>query len=655
MPEQRGRLPANLDLSALGLTVLDAAHAARIGVAVSVLEPEGPRNVYVSEAAAEIMGRPVEELLSSPLARVSPDDLERMRERFARRTAGETGEARYEVTVVRKDGAHVPIEVTTSDVTIEGRKAVLAFIVDVSARRAAEQARLRTEARFRDLIEKGPEPIGIIRDGRIIYANPAMVLALGFEDAEQIYRILLTDLIVEEDLAALKNRMELLLAGTPPRLPSYIYRTKRPDGTSAVFEASSVPFEYEGKPSILTMARDVTERKVLQARLLQADRLAALGTMAAGVAHEINNPLAYLMLNLDWIARKLTEGLPNAASLEGLLEMLREARGGAERVAAIVRELRSFSRADGETRRPIHLASVVQSAIRIANHEVRHRARVSTAFSPVGHVWANEGRIEQVVLNLLLNAAQAMPESSNDTNEIRVSIRAGGDASAILEVSDNGMGIPPDVLPRIFDPFFTTKQPGVGTGLGLSICHGIIASLGGHITVHSESGQGTTFRIVLPTTEPRPDVSASAPDEDPLPFKRNERARVLVVDDEMQIANALRELLATEHDVVAAATAGEALATLRADPRFHVIFCDLMMPGTSGIEFFERIREEWPGLHRRVVFMTGGAFTAYAAEFLSSVDNMRIEKPFNLGLVERIVREMAAVNARVEVKRRDGT
>jgi two-component system cell cycle sensor histidine kinase/response regulator CckA len=290
---------------------------------------------------------------------------------------------------------------------------------------------------------------------------------------------------------------------------------------------------------------------------------------------------------------------------------------------------------------PVDLASVVQSAIRIAGHEIRHRARIATSFAPVRAVLANEGRVEQVVLNLLLNAAQAMVESRVAVNEIRLCVREDGDGRTVLEVSDNGQGIPAEVLPRIFDPFFTTKPAGVGTGLGLSICHGIVASLGGQITVHSELGEGTTFRVVFPTAD-LGKAAPSGPTTEHALEPDGGRARILVVDDETQIGHTMRELLAAEHDVAAMTTGGEALAAVRSGQEFDVIFCDLMMPGMSGIELFQRIREEQPGVEKRIVFMTGGAFTHRAAEFLASVENRRVEKPFSLGLIERIVQEMKA-------------
>jgi UPF0271 protein len=242
------------------------------------------------------------------------------------------------------------------------------------------------------------------------------------------------------------------------------------------------------------------------------------------------------------------------------------------------------------------------------------------------------------VLNLLLNAAQSMPETRAEENEIRVAIHPDGADWAVLEVSDNGEGIAPEILPRIFDPFFTTKAPGIGTGLGLSICHGIVAGLGGQITVRSQPGEGTAFRVALPTTVANEASSRKTTSD--APARHGRRARILVIDDELAIGNTMRDLLSAAHDVFAVTSGGEALAVLESNADFDVVLCDLMMPGMSGMDVFDRLRKMRPGLERRVVFMTGGAFTTRAAEFLAATDNRRIEKPFSLKVVERIVREM---------------
>jgi PAS domain S-box-containing protein len=635
---------ASFDTEVLGRRLLEAADAAGIGVVVTVFEGEVARNVFVSDAAARIIGWSVQEMLeAAPLAYVAPEDQRRLRERLDRHARGEQGQSSFSAVVQHKDGTRVPIDVTSNHTTIEGRPAIFVFVFDASQRIAAEEQRLRNEARFRELIESAPEPIGIIRDGHFVYANRAYLAVLGYPSAEALYAVPIAALL-DEDESAMRDLREALIVAERASQPAHAYRVRRPDGSLVVIEVSSGYFEYEGKPSVINLARDVTERKRLETQLVQADRLAALGTMAAGVAHEINNPLAFVMLNLEWIARKLPHVAQDPSSLGGLMEMLQEARHGAERVSMIVRELRSFSRVEGETRRQVDVATVVQQAIKIAGHEIRHRARVVTSFEPARPVWANEARLEQVVLNLLLNAAQAMSEVRAETNEIRVAVRSGDCDRIVLEIADNGEGIPAEVLPRIFDPFFTTKPVGVGTGLGLSICHSIVSALGGQITAYSAPGEGTTFRVMLPTTEPVRLEPCGPPSDGPV-SRSGRRARVLVVDDELPIANTLRELLSPEHDVVAATSAREALALLDQNGEFDVLFCDLMMPGMSGMDLYERIRDERPGLERRIVFMTGGAFTARTAEFLSSVDNRRVEKPFSLGLVERIVREMARAPA----------
>ena len=639
MGERAGDATSRLDLGTLGHALLDAARAAKIGVTVAVVEPSAPRCIYVNESAAAIVGMPVEEILAmDPLSLVAPEDVAGLRARLARRAAGEGGEKSFELTLVRRDGRRVSIEVTTSPVVIDGRLGVVAFVIDVTARKEAELARSRTEASFRHLMEIAPEPFGIVRDNSFLFANQAYATALGFATAEELSKIDLAERVPPDEAERMHARGKFMLEGGRP--PPTTYHVRRLDGSVIQFEVSSGPCEYEGRPAVLTMGRDVTARKVLEGQLIQADRLAAIGTMAAGVAHEINNPLGYVMLNLDWIARKLPESAGDPESMQALIELLHEAHRGAERVATIVRELRTFSRADGETRRRVDLAAIARSAIKVAAHEIRYRARVSTSFEAAQPVWANESRLEQVVLNLLINAAHAMPEDNVSNNEIRVIVRPDGDANVILEISDNGEGIPQEILPRIFDPFFTTKPRGVGMGLGLSICHGIVMSLGGKITVHSTPNEGTTFRVALPVTD-REDAVGEAYSSDAPASRPMARARVLVIDDEVPIANTMRDLLGARHDVTATTSVQDALAAVEGGRDFDVIFCDLMMPGKSGIELYEELKGGRPALASRIVFMTGGAFTKRAAEFLATTENRRVEKPFSLGLIERIVSEMS--------------
>ena len=258
-------------------------------------------------------------------------------------------------------------------------------------------------------------------------------------------------------------------------------------------------------PTMAFLVRDVTEQKKMQARLLQAERLASLGTLAAGVGHEINNPLGYLMLNLESISSLLRScgersPLPQQRDLERLREAVRMAREGAESVRKIVQDLRMFSREENMGGTAVDLRAVLDFSIMMALRTPPPGLKIVTEYADARSVTAPEGRLVQIFVNLLTNAAQAMPPDRCDGNEIRIVVRSGGEGSVVVEVHDNGTGMPAHLLARAFDPFFTTKAPGVGSGLGLSICHHIVTALNGEISVESGEGVGTTVRVTLPTS-----------------------------------------------------------------------------------------------------------------------------------------------------------
>jgi CheY-like chemotaxis protein len=250
-------------------------------------------------------------------------------------------------------------------------------------------------------------------------------------------------------------------------------------------------------------------------------------------------------------------------------------------------------------------------------------------------VQASESRLGQVFLNLLVNAAQALPEGQAQCNEIRV--RTAYDPSSgrvLVEIADTGPGIPPEVRRKLFTPFFTTKPPGVGTGLGLVICQRIVTGLGGEITVASEVGKGTAFRVMLPVAT----EEAVAVRPPPPPASARRRGRVLVVDDDRMLGQAIRRAL-REHDTVFVSDGKMALERLADDASFDVILCDLMMPVVTGMELHARLSARSPALAARMIFLTGGAFTPRAQAFLAEVPNPRLEKPFELGELRAMVNE----------------
>jgi PAS domain S-box-containing protein len=405
-------------------------------------------------------------------------------------------------------------------------------------------------------------------------------------------------------------------------------RLLRTDGVRFLHVRGHVICDEAGTPvRISGTAQDVTERKQVEDRLMLADRMASIGTLAAGVAHEINNPLAYVLTNLDLLGEQIQAivGITSAPGFQELNELINEARQGGERIRKIVRGLKTFSRDDEEWRGVLDVRHVLDSAINMALNEVRHRARLVKDYEDVPPIFADEGRLVQVFINLLVNAAQAIPEGQAETNEIRVVTGKNAAGRALIEVRDTGPGMAQSVLDRIFDPFFTTKPVGVGTGLGLSICHGIISAHGGEITVESEPGRGTVFRIVLPAAE----AGAAKPEaaKATLAALPEKRGRVLVVDDEAMVGNALRRIL-KDHDVTVLSDAREARSRLAQGERYDLILCDLMMPEMTGMDLHTELARVTPEQAERLVFLTGGAFTPAATEFLDRVPNERLEKPF---------------------------
>jgi two-component system, cell cycle sensor histidine kinase and response regulator CckA len=508
---------------------------------------------------------------------------------------------------------------------------------DVTENRRFEEALKLSEASFRILLEGVPDPAAIQRDGRIIYANAALVATLGFTDPKELLERRLVEFVMDAPSGA---------EGPAERLTGE-RRLVRRDGKVRLAEFASLPLLFDGQPAVVSIARDVTEQRQLQTRLSLADRLASMGTLAAGIAHEINNPLAFVISNLGFLTEELrrlppAEGPAARVPAEEWRTVLAEAREGAERVRQIVRQLKGFSRPDEERLEPVELHAVLDSAVMLASNEIKHRARLRREYGPVPPVLANEGRLCQVFLNLVVNAAQAIPEGEAERNTIHLRTRLGPGEQVVVEVQDSGVGIPQELLGRIFDPFYTTKPVGVGTGLGLSICHGIMSSLGGDISVESELGQGTTVRVSMPVAreEKRVDKPMMQPTQAPV----TRRGRVLVVDDEPAVGRALRRIL-REHDVELATSGRQALERLTADASFHAILCDVMMPDLAGKDLYEAVQRAGGGLEQRFVFVSGGAFTQGAREFLARVPNLTLDKPFDEAVVKRVVRELVQAAA----------
>ena len=362
-------------------------------------------------------------------------------------------------------------------------------------RQRAEEEQRRSALSFHTLIERSPDAMFIHRAGSVLLANPAAVRLLGRTSPEELRGRPVASLVRDGNVAALTE-------ASPSTAPIEV-QFRHVEGRRVVGEVVTIPLDFDGEQAVVAIARDVTERKQVQEKLKNTERMVSLGTLAAGVAHEINNPLSYLSSNLRFVDDELGamaeggEGLTGERGRE-VREALQEALAGSDRVRAIVRDLKTFSRGDDEQRGPVDVRGVLDACVNMAWSEIRHRARLEKDYGDVPPVLGNESRLGQVFLNLLVNAAQAITQGDLKTNAIRLTTRLEQE-QVVVEVKDTGSGISPEHLEKLFDPFFTTKPAGVGTGLGLSICHGIIVAMGGRIAVSSTLGQGSTFQVFLPT------------------------------------------------------------------------------------------------------------------------------------------------------------
>ena len=388
----------------------------------------------------------------------------------------------------------------------------------------------------------------------------------------------------------------------------------------------------------LVYVRDVTEERDRELRRLQSEKLAAIGMLAAGVAHEINNPASFVLANVDSLAvilRKVDDSLraqkvyDNHAGLANLLfdamTVVQESKEGMARIHRIARDLHSFSRVDDDANALSDVNGAVDSALTMLRSELRYRATVERSLRSTQLVRASPARLGQVFLNLLLNAAHALAELHPRRNRLYVRSRDEG-GTVIVEIEDNGPGIPPEILPRIFESFFTTKPPELGTGLGLPISLDIVRRSGGELTAESEPGRGAIFRVRLPAAVGIPQAKTRSVSS----LKAIQRRRVLAIDDEALLLKAFQRMLASHHDIETKLGAREALRCFGQDRQFDVVLCDLQMPDMSGVELYASVKQQWPELAERFIFITGGAFSAEARRFLEDPNIACINKPFQL-------------------------
>jgi PAS domain S-box-containing protein len=594
------------------------------------LENRNLNPIVFSEEARRILAfppgiRPTRDLF---FAAIHPDERERCVKAMDD-LLYERGPYSIDVRIPRQGGevriAHLQAEAVRDATGLPIR--IIGTIQDVTAPRAAANALAASRSQLQALIDHAPDWImHVDRDGIALWAN-RVAPGLRLDQVVGAHWLTHVEATTRDRMAAVFA--EVVATGKPASIE--VPHTMRTGQHTWLWCHLGPILDADGRVvGVIMVARDVTQRREIEQQLTIADRMASVGTMAAGVAHEINNPLASVIGNLDLVTRKLAA--LGGGEVEQVRDELRDAAQAAERVREIVRDLTMFSAAEDERRTPVDVRRVLETTLRMAGAEIRARAVIVRELADVPRVEANEARLGQVFLHLLLNAAQAIPEGNPERHSIKVTTGVEG-GRVVITVSDTGVGIAPEARARIFTPFFTTKPIGVGTGLGLSICHRIVTALGGEIDFRSELGKGSDFRVALP-------VSSTAPAEPPRRRQSSpppRRGRVLVIDDEPLITRTIRRILGTDHDVTIAENGEVGLAALGAGVTFDVILCDLMMPVMSGMDLHAELARTAPATAQRMVFMTGGAFTARARSFLDAVDNLRLDKPFDASSLRALV------------------
>ena len=490
------------------------------------------------------------------------------------------------------------------------------------------------------IFQLGLDPISIIdvETGRFLDVNGAWQRLYGYTREEAVGRMGPRD--VSAEAALTDAAVSRVRTGDPVCRHLRLHRSR----SGAVFpvEIHAGSYELDGQRVMVALIRDVSERVRLESQLRQADRMASVGALAMGVAHEINNPLSWVSTNLEHLAQSLRAGV--TCDVRALAEVVDDARDGVRRVRQIVGDLKSFSRPEVDVIGPVDVAEAMGAAQRMAANRARHQAVLFMDLRPGFKVEANEARLGQVFLNLISNAVDALPERPREENRISLVVRAGAPGECVAEVTDNGLGIAPTLQPHVFQPFFTTRSAEGGTGLGLSICHGIVTALGGRIELDSTPGEGSTFRVILPTIA----AEAGPPTVSPVvearkPEEKATQLRLLLVDDERNLGRALERALEPDVQLQFVTDAREALERISRGERYDAVVCDLMMPAMSGMEFYDALCKLDPALAARTGFITGGTFTVTARDFAVRMADRVIEKPFFAAELQALVRRLAQI------------
>jgi PAS domain S-box-containing protein len=538
-------------------------------------------------------------------------------------------EPRRQVRVVGRDGSSTPVERTVA--AMMGPRSFLGVVVglrDMSEERRAAADLEQVQRDFRQVIERSPDGVAIQRDGLLVYVNLALTILLGYRSRESLLDHPLLDLVHPAQRADarvhLRDPDNQTLPGT-----SRLLRFLKASGDVVDLELSQgVGVTFEGERAVLFVARDVTARQRMTQRLVQLDRLSSVGSLAGGIVHQLNNPLAVATVALQQALEELPGEEPRLAGVRrGAMEGLK----AVDAIGHLVRDLEAFSGAGSLRPAPIDVQPVLEGCLRIAAGQLRPRATCQVSFLATRPIWGNEHHLRHLLVNLLMYASSQLDEARQAHNLVRLEVEDSADWVRITMV-DNGAGMGPEELGHVFDPLYNPQR------VSLALCQSLVLELNGTIDVDSAPGRGTRVTLRLP--------AAAAPAiPSPAAARPNGRRplRILIVDDEEKVAEALRRLL-RPHQVDILTSGAAALERLLEDP-VDVIICDLMMDGMSGMDLYDALRMRRPELAERIVFMTGGAYTNRSRSFLDMIPNHRLNKPFQTDVIQSILATFVAPEA----------
>ncbi len=567
----------------------------------------------------QMLGADVGELIERAVARMKTLDgrpADRAHEIFGQNLEQLWTDRRTKLEAELEDGRWILVS------RHEGAEGEQVFVrTDITDLKHMEQALRESEKLLRSVLDACPVPVTMTRaaDGRILYVSPVTSSVYGDNVPAGPDDTILNYYV---DQSARRAYVEHLRERG--RLDDYEVQLKRADGTPFWASVSARLIEYQGEEVIVASTLDLTERRTAEAEmarqreaLYQSEKLNALGGLLAGVAHELNNPLSVVVGQASLLSETVRD-----PAVEQRAEQIQKA---AERCSRIVKTFLAMARQTTPERSEVSLNDVVDTALEITAYtlqsaDIEVSRSVAADLPPV---WGDADQLNQVVMNLIINAEQAMAEQVGQ-RRLELTTEADEDSGLVrLTVRDNGPGIPPELKSRIFDPFFTTKEVGSGTGVGLTVSHGIVQAHHGAIEIVSEPNEGAAFVITLPRCSRAP-LAADAP---PTPVTRTAPGRVLIVDDEADVSEMLSEILSLDGHEVDVACSGNAAMRLIARHRFDVILSDMRMPDVDGPGLYKRIRNAYPDLVERMIFITGDSLGPTIGSFLSETGLPHLEKP----------------------------